>query len=238
MENRVGKEKEQSLSHNELIIKYQYLVTKIAKQFKDIPDSRENLEEVGYLGLLNAVHLYDKVLHKVDFKTYAQILITEEMHQYLLNHNHRINCPDWLIELNKQVNDFVIQYREKFQRFPQISDISSHFNITDSGLQEVLKARDSLRETYLSLYQESKSELDFLKPDLSKVKSQNYQSFKLPIEDLIILRRSFKKIREIKEGIIYYLFILDLNQTKLARMLGISSEKGKQIKEELLQNLP
>mgnify|MGYP003805942155 CR=1 FL=1 len=238
MENKVIKEMEITLSRNALIKKYQYLISKIALQFDNISDARHNLEEVGYLGLLNAVNLYDYKIHKVSFKTYAQILITEEMHQYLLNRNRQIDCPDWLQELNEQVNDFVIQYREKHRCFPQISEIASHFNITDSGVPEILKAREALRETCLSFNRETASESEHLKPDLIKIKNRGYQSFKLPIEDVIVLRRAFKKIREIKKEIFYYLFVLDLNQTKVARTLGISSERGKQIKEELLQNLP
>lgn len=222
-EDKICKEEEQALSKKELVSRYQYLVTRIAKQFKDVPASRENLEEVGYLGLLNAAHLYDNKIQQVDFKTYAQIFITEEIHQYLLNHNYQVDCPVWLVELNEKVNNFVIQFREENQRFPQVSEIASHFNITDSGLQELLKARDSLRETRLSLYRGSQDDLAFLKPDLSKIKSLHYQSFKLPIEDLITLRKAFKKIVEIKEGIIYYLFFMDLNKTKLAQILGASS---------------
>ena len=222
-EDKICKEKEHPLSKNELVSRYQYLVTRIARQFKDVPASRENLEEVGYLGLLNAAHLYDNKIQQVDFKTYAQILITEEIHQYLLDHNHQVDCPIWLVELNEKVNNFVIQFREENQRFPQVSEIASHFNISDSGLRELLKARDSLKETRLSLYRGSQDDLAFLKPDLSKIKSLHYQSFKLPIEDLITLRKAFKKIVEIKEGIIYYLFFMDLNKTKLAQILGVSS---------------
>ncbi len=226
MEHKVDGEKEETLCRNKLIVRYQYLVTKIAQQFKDTTESMENLEEVGYLGLLNTAYLYDSKIHKVDFPTYARILITEEIHQYLLNHNRLIDCPGWLSDLNEQINYFVIQFREKHHRFPQISEIATHFNITDNGLQEILKARDSLREAFLFFSEDSQVNFVYLKPDLNKIKNRRYQSFKLPIEDIIVLRRAFKKIREIKEEIIYYLFIMDLNQTKLARMLGISSEKG------------
>lgn len=226
-EKHICKEKEQQLSGKELVNKYQYLVTSIARQFKDVPESRENLEEVGYLGLLNAVYLYDSKIHQMDFKTYAQVLITEEIHQYLLNRNHQVDCPVWLLELNEKVNNFVIQFREQYQRTPQISEIASHLNIADNGLQELLKARDSLRETCFPFYGESQCDISSIKPDLTKIKSRRYQSFKLPIEDLIILRKAFKRIKEIKEGIIYYLFVMDLNQTKLAKILGMSPEKIK-----------
>ncbi len=223
VENKVVKKIGKITRRNTLVEKYKYLISRIALQFEEIPDSRENLEKVGYLGLLNAAHLYDAKIHKVDFKTYAQILITEEMHQYLLNLNRRVECSDWLQELNKQINNFVIKYWGKYQRSPQIDEIASHFNIDDDGLPEILKARDALRETYLSFNRESISKYKLLKPNLEKIKNRCYQSFKLPIEDLIILRRAFKKIKKIKEDVFYYLFVLDLSQTKLARTLGISS---------------
>ena len=223
MENKVVKKMEKIARRNIPVEKYRYLISEIVRQFEEIPDSRESLEKAGYLGLLNAAHLYDTKVHKVNFKTYAQILITEEIHQYLLNCNRQAECPDWLQELNEQINNFVIEYREKYQRSPQINEIASHFNIDDDGLPEILKARDALRETYLSFNRENISKYKLLKPNLEKIKNRCYQSFKLPIEDLIILRRAFKKIKKIKKGVFYYLFVLDLSQTKLARTLGISS---------------
>ncbi len=225
-ENLIMNKKDLSFSRNELINKYQYLITKIVNQFKNIPVSRENLEEVGYIGLLNAVHLYNEKTHNgISFKAYAQIIITEEVHQYLLNHSRQVDFPDWLVSLNEQVSEFIIKYRENFMRFPELSEIASHFNVTKIGLQELLKARDSLKEVQFPLCQQSGYDLISMVPDLSKIKSLHYQSFKLPIEDLIVLKRAIKKINEIKEGIIHYLFVMDLSKTKLAQILGVSSEE-------------
>ncbi|MDD4288644.1 MAG: hypothetical protein PHQ99_03505, partial [Atribacterota bacterium] len=131
-----------------LIEKYQYLISKIAGQFNNISESKENLEEVGYIGLLNAANLYDKEVHQIDFQTFAQLLITEEMHQYLINKNRQVDRPDWLVNLNHRIDSYVIEYQEKYGRFPQISEISEYLNINTFGLQEILKARDSLLENY------------------------------------------------------------------------------------------
>jgi len=221
----------------ELVEKYQYLISKISAQFKEVTEPRETLEEVGYIGLLNAANLYDKNIHMMNFKTYAQILITEEMHQYLMNRNRKVDCPDWLVNLNNKIDKFVIEYREKHHKFPKVSEIASHLNINSFGLQEVLKARDSLRENHFSGKTDWQIDLSQIQPNLGKIKSQSYQSFKLPIEDLIVLRRAFRKLKKLQEGIVYYLFVMDLGQTKLARMLGISNQKASQIKKEVLNNL-
>jgi len=220
-----------------LIKKYQYMVSKIAGQFSDISEPRENLEEVGYIGLLNAANLYDSTAHKMSFKTYAQILITEEMHQYLINKNRQVDRPDWLVNLNHRIDSFVIEYRNKYERFPQISEIAEHLNINTFGLQEILKARDSLRENHSLKYKEQKIDFAQIHPDLAKIKSKSYQSFKLPIEDLIALQKAFNKLKKIQEGIVYYLFVMDLSETKLAKVLGISRQKANQIKKEAINHL-
>jgi DNA-directed RNA polymerase specialized sigma subunit len=46
------------------------LVSQIAEQFDNVSKPKENLEEVGYIGLLNAVNLYGKNIHRVDLKPY------------------------------------------------------------------------------------------------------------------------------------------------------------------------
>lgn len=220
-----------------LIEKYQFLVDQIAEKFEDTEESGENLKEVGYIGLLNAVHLYDSSVHKVSFKTYAQILITEEMHQYLMNHYRKVDRPDWLVHMNREIDEFVLHYRKEYQKFPLLSEIANHLNIQDLGVQEVLKARDSLKEPRLiGEIEQNKTYLE-IKPDLEKIRSQSFQSFKLPIEDVIVLRKALKRLKKLQEGIVYYLFVMDLNQTRLAKILGISPREADQLKKEVYNQL-
>ena len=218
-----------------LLEKYQYLVEKIAHNFENAPQSHRNLEEVGYIGLLNAVNLYDRQIHQMDFKTYAQILITEEMHQYLLNPNRQVDRPDWLNKLNNRIDRFVREYRQDNQRYPQISDIADHLNISSLGLYEILKTRNSLKESYTAHGLEG--ELANLQPEIQKIRSHSYQSFKLLIEDLVALQKACHKLRKLQENIIYCLFVMDLKQTKLSSILGIPMQKIDQMKKGAFQSL-
>ena len=221
----IEKRKIQKSNNRALLEKYQYLVEKTASKFENIPQSRENLEEVGYIGLLNAANLYDYSVHKIKFKDYAQILITKEIHQYLNNRNHEIDRPDWLIRLNDKIDQFVINYRQLHQKYPQITDIAKHLNISNPGLYEVLKARNSLID------------MERLQPEIHKIRSQSYQSFKLPIEDIVALKKGFNKLKKLQENIIYCLFFMDLKQTKLSKILGIPIHKIDQMKKEAFQSL-
>jgi len=104
------------------------------------------LENVGYIGLLNAVNLYNQEEVGMDFKSYAQVLITSEIHQYLSDKKYKINQPGWLVSLNQSIDQFVIAYKKKHKEFPSMSEISNHININNHGLQEILKCRESVKE--------------------------------------------------------------------------------------------
>jgi RNA polymerase sigma-B factor len=218
-----------------LLEKYHYLIENIANNFDNASQTRENLEEVGYIGLLNAVNLYDQDIHKINFRDYAQILITKEMHHYLTNRDHKIDRPDWISKLNCKIDQFVSTYRQKQQRFPQVAEIADHININSSGLQEILKSRNSVKETY-SVHH-LRDDMGKIQPEIEKIRSQSYQSFKIPIEDVIALKKALKKIKQLQESVVYYLFVMDLSQTKVAKMLGISRQEVNQMKKEASQNL-
>jgi RNA polymerase sigma-B factor len=219
---------------NNLLKKHLYLIEKIVNNFKNIPVTQETLEEVGYIGLLNALNLYDQEKSNLGFKNYAQIMITKEIHQYLLDNTYKVEQPPWLIKINRKINQYVIDYRHKHKKCPQLSEIADHFNLTEIALQEVLKGRESLKESYL--YHQIEYEFYKIQPELGKIKSKSYQAFKLPIQDVITLQNALLKIKKLQKNIIYYLFLMDLRQPTLSQKDGISDERMKQIKNDIFHN--
>lgn len=217
-----------------LVKKYFFLVEQIVRNFTDVTVPRENLENAGYIGLLNAVNLYDPKTHQLDFKSYAQLLITKEIHHYLADQTHEIDQPPWLIKLNQEINRFVVTYHHKHKKCPQVSEIANHFNLTEIALQEVLKGRESLQNSYLS--HQLEDEFSKIQPEFEKIKSQTYQPFKLPIEDVITLQKAFLKLKKLQRNIIYYVFVMDLGQTGLGHALGFSNQRIKQVKNDIFND--
>ena len=212
---------------NKLSEKDQYLSKKIANNIDNTMKFSKNLEEVGYVGLLNAINLYDDNIHKMNFETHAQIPITQEMHQCLSNLNRKIDGPDWLIQLNRKIDQFVTEYRQIHQKYPKIADIANHLHRECPGLFELLKTRNSLKTSYSA----HRKDIDLfqIQPESQKIGNQSYQSLKLPVEGIIALKKAFPKLKKLWENKIYYLCVMDLNQTKIARMLGIYREKANQM---------
>jgi RNA polymerase sigma-B factor len=219
---------------DEQIIEYQPLVKNIAYKFINSGEPLEDLEQVGYIGLINALNLYNQN-RGTKFITYATWLISGEIRHFIRDKHQVIKIPCWILKLNKKIDEFIIFYKKKNNKFPSLSEISKEFNLTEEGITEVLKARDVVQ--IVSLDQEQRKYNSDTYPKIEKIKSKNYETFKLPMEDIIALKTAFFKLKKLQRKVIYYIFEKDLTQTKTARKLGISQRKVSRIKDSALKEL-
>lgn len=216
------------------ITEYQPLVKSIAYKFKNSGEPLEDLEQVGYIGLINALNLYNQN-RGVKFITYATWLISGEIRHYIRDKHQTIKIPGWMLKLNKKIDEFVISYKKENNRFPSLYVISEKFNLTEEGIKEILKARYAVQ--IVSLDQEHRKYSSDSYPKIEKIKSKKYETFKLPIEDIITLKIAFSKLKKLQRKVIYYIFEKDLTQTKIARKLGISQRQVSRIKNKALKSL-
>jgi RNA polymerase sigma-B factor len=227
------KAKSQKITDNQ-IIKYQPLVKSIAYKFKNSGEPLEDLEQVGYIGLINAINLYHQN-RGIKFITYATWLISGEIRHYIRDRHQVIKIPGWILKLNRKIDQFIIYYKKENNRFPSLSEIAEEFNLTEEGIKEILKAREAVQ--IVSLDQEKRKYSSDSYPKIEKIKSKNYETFKLPMEDIITLKTALSKLKELQRKVIYFIFEKDLTQTKIARQLGLSQRQVSRIKDSALQEL-
>ena len=216
------------------VTEYQPLVKSIAYKFKNSGEPLEDLEQVGYIGLINAMNLYNEN-RGIKFITYATWLISGEIRHYIRDKHQVIKIPSWMMKLNKRIDEFIISYKKENNRFPSLSEISEKFNLTEEGIKEILKAREAVQ--IVSLDQEQRKYSSDSYPNIEKIRSRNYEAFKLPIEDIITLKTAFSKLKKLQRKVIYYIFEKDLTQTKIAYKLGISQRQVSRIKDSALKEL-
>jgi len=216
------------------ILKYKPLVKVIANKFINSGEPLEDLEQLGYIGLINAINLYNQQ-RKVKFETYASWFISGEIRHYIRDKHQAIRIPHWITELNKKIDEFIVKYREETKQVPSLKKIAQEFNLTEEGVKEVLKARDVVHT--VSIDQENRGYDCNEYPVLAKIKNDHYNSFKLPIEDLIALELALNKLQDLQRKVVNYVFLKDLTQTKTARKLAISQRQVSRIKNEALKTL-
>ena len=223
----------QKITDNQ-IKKYQSLVNSIAYKFKNSGEPLEDLEQVGYIGLINAFNLYNRE-KGVKFETYATWLISGEIRHYIRDKHQIIKIPSWILKLNKKIDGFIIYFNKENNKFPSLSEISKKFNLTEEGIKEILKAREAVQ--IVSLDQEQRKYSSDGYPKIEKIKSKNYETFKLPMEDIIALKTAFSSLKKLQRKVIYYIFEKDLTQAKTAKKLAISQRQVSRIKVTALKEL-
>jgi len=216
------------------IIKYQPLVKNIAYKFINSGEPLEDLEQVGYIGLINAINLYNQN-RGIKFITYATWLISGEIRHYIRDKHQVIKIPGWTLKLNRKIDQFIISYKKENNKFPTLFEISEELNLTEEGIEEILKAREAVQ--VISLDQEQRKYESDSYPKIEKIKSKNYETFKLPMEDIIALKTALSKLKELPRKVIYFIFEKDLTQTKIARQLGLSQRQVSRIKDSALKEL-
>ncbi len=219
---------------DELVNKYKPLVKSIARKYANSGELPEDLEQIGFLGLLNALQLFNEE-KGVKFVTYATWLINGEIRHYIRDKYAIVKIPHWVKDYNRKIDQFVEKYRKKHSKFPTIEAISHRFNITEDGIKEILKGRNAVQ--ILSLDKDMRKNEQQNVPLLDKIKSKEYQSFQLPIEDVIHLKNILGALKKIHKQVIYYLFYMDLTQSSVAEKLGLTQRQVSRIKQEAIEEI-
>jgi len=219
---------------NETIKQYQPLVKSIVWKYINSGEPLEDLEQIAYLGLINALNLFDKK-RGVKFETYATWLINGEIRHYIRDKHTIVNIPHWVKEYNRKIDKFTENFRQENNRFPTIIEIADYFNITEEGLNEILKGRESVQ--VVSLDSRVRQEEQDYKPILEQVRSKGYRSFQLPIEEIIQLKSALNALKKIQKDIMYYLFVKDFTQASTAKKMGLTQRQVSRVKKSALEEL-
>lgn len=214
---------------DQLITDNLYIVSKVAKKFRSINESQEDLIQVGYIGLIKSVDNFDPD-RQIKFITYATHCIMGEIRHYIRDKTHCIKQPRWLTKLHRDMAQYVEKYLQENQKLPTISQISEALNIESEGIVEIFKAK----------YMVSLSDINQNYSDnivLNKIKSIRHEDFQLPIEDRIVLEQAIDSLKVIEQRVIYLFFYHDLTQTQIAVNLGLSQKKVSRMLKKSIDKL-
>ncbi|MGI6527100.1 MAG: sigma-70 family RNA polymerase sigma factor [Caldicoprobacterales bacterium] len=178
-----------------------------------------DLYQVGVEGLLKAVNRYDPSAG-TKFSTYASHCIMGELRHYIRKEASYYN-PGCIKGLQYQVEREVENSLKKTGETPSIAEIAEKLNLREESVTEVMKG----------------GMVSFDDLDLSKISNRSLESFKLPIEDKLVLIQAMNKLNELQKKVLYLLFFRDLTQEQAAVKLGINQRKVSRLKEKGLEAL-
>lgn len=183
-------------------------------------ETYEDLMQVGYVGLLKAVQGY-KLGSSAKFSSYAYAMIDGELRHHFRD-TGLIKRPRWARSLYSRISEATTSLTSELGRPPLPEEVAKEVNVTVEGVMEVMKLFldtnvSSLDETFTRDGDES--------PDLSAIKSLQYETFSLPVEDRIHIEQALESLSEVQQKVVYLFFYKDLSQTEIGKMLGLPQRK-------------
>ena len=206
---------------DQLVNQFMHLVQSVARRFSGMGESQEDLVQEGSIGLLNAVDLFDPE-RGVKFSTYACHLITSQMQHYLRDRGRLIRQPAWVQELNTKVARAAEQLSQDLGRDPFPAEIAAQLKISEESVHNVLAARELNRVVSLSAPTDGSGDTDLSLLEKEKTAAEKLAALELPVEDRIVLEEAVAGLKPLEQKVVRLFFFGDLNQTEIARKLGIS----------------
>jgi RNA polymerase sigma-B factor len=197
------------------------MVESIARRFVSSGEPFEDLVQEGFLGLLSALDHYDTT-KGVKFTTYATHFVAGAIRHCLRDRGKVIKEPAWLHELAGKINRTTEALTQTLGRAPHAGEIAQVLNLTEEAVTEVLTTRQVFQVAAFASSPDDGDDSMVGLVDPEKIRSDKYQTLHLPIEDRIVLEESALKLKALEQKVLYEFFYKDLNQTEIARKMGIS----------------
>lgn len=205
-------------ARDKLVLQYGNLVESVARRFAGAGEPVEDMVQEGYIGLISALEGFD-ASKKVKFSTYATHFVIGQIKHYLRDKGKIIKEPAWLQELNQRMTRVIDSLAQQYGRAPTEAEIAKVMKIPEEDVREMLTTREVFKVSSLDGEREDGSGPT---SDLEKLKHQKYEMFELPLEDRMVVETAVERLKTVEQRVIHEYFFRDLNQTEIARKLGIS----------------
>ena len=181
----------------------------------------EDLLQVGYVGLIKAVKGY-KTDSGAKFSSYAYAMVDGELRHHFRD-TELVKKPRWARSLYAKVAEANAKLTAELGRPPLVEEIAKEANVSAEGVLELMKL---FRDTSAVSLDGGDDEGGV---DVSAIRSVQYETFSLPIEDRIVLEQALESLTELQRKVVYLFFYKDLSQTEIGRRLSLPQRKVSRI---------
>ncbi|MGQ0570010.1 MAG: sigma-70 family RNA polymerase sigma factor, partial [Armatimonadota bacterium] len=130
-------------AREELVHLCEGLVRGIASEYRN-PGYDDDLVQVGYMGLLNAIEHFDPQ-RGTPFLLFARHFIRGEIRHYLRDHHNLLRRPRWLERVTGRIEQAVGDHVRERGRYPGLTHLAEMLDLDVASLTEILKTREVVR---------------------------------------------------------------------------------------------
>ena len=203
------------------------LVWSIVHRFKNSYYDKEDLFQIGCIGLMKAINHFDPS-YNVQFSTYAVPIIMGEIKRYFRDYG-TIKVSRSLKELNIKVTKAKEILQAENNEEPTVEEVARYLEV---DVHDVVEAIDSsYYPTSLSepIYEKDGSTISMEDRLIDKSDHMWFEKIALEME--------MEKLDEKEKMIIYMRYQLDYNQEAIAQRLGISQVQVSRLEKKIVTKL-
>lgn len=196
------------------ILEYNGLIYSIISKYPKRYD-RDDLYQVGMLGLIDAYKHYDKK-YDTKFSTFAYYYIVGEVNKYI-RESSSLKVSKDLVELNKKIIKAREMMEQRLGREPSNLELSLYLEVDEELINSALSAC---------------LEVDSIDNCYDTVKTYDDVS-----ADVLDLRSEIEKLPEDEKKLIFVRYYNDLTQSEASNILGMSQVQVSRYESKILKKL-
>ncbi len=201
----------------ELVRAWMPMAARLARRFRNRGEALEDLEQVAYLGLVNAVKRYDPK-RETAFESYAIPTIVGEVRRHFRDHSWGLHVPRRAQELRNRVRTAHHELCRSLDHQPNVTQLARQADLTESEVRTGLEAMEShsplsLDAVIAGTPGDSHSLLDFLGTTETAYDQVLEREAAAPC---------LRRLPERERRILYLRFYKDMTQSDIADEFGIS----------------
>ncbi len=212
-------------AEEELVENNMKLVWSIAARFSGFGCETDDLNQIGAMGLIKAIHKFD-TSHNVKFSTYAVPVILGEIKRFLRD--------DGIIKISRSLKESAIkgrrcaeELRQKLGREATIAEIALESGIDAENLIEAFDAITPVE----SITPTDKSGEEYQLPIFDNNDNEDQIINHVLVEDML------KKLDKRERQILILRYFKGKTQTQIAEIIGVSQVQISRIEKSAIQKL-
>jgi RNA polymerase sigma-B factor len=194
------------------------LVHFIARRFANRGEPLEDIEQVGFLGLIHAIERFDPELGN-EFSTFATPTIMGEIRRYFRDRSWAVRVPRRLQENLLRVNAAAQQLTGELGRSPSISEIGERIGLEPEDVLAALEVSPAQHTVSLEAAPAGRGDEA------------------LTLGDRALLEQAMAHLNPREREIMALRFVEELPQTEVAKRLGISQMHVSRLQRAAVEHL-
>lgn len=206
------------------------LVRSVLKRFANRGYEKEDLYQLGCIGLIKAIEKFD-FNYDVRFSTYAVPMIIGEIKRFLRD-DGIIKVSRSLKQTAGKIKMIKEELSKQLGREPTLQEISDELNISKEDIVMALDSNVQPDYLYDVIHQDDGSPVHLI-DKISETSTKDDGE----VIDRIALSEVLSKLKSRERQIIVLRYFKDKTQTEIAQMLGISQVQVSRIEKKVLQHM-